>query len=227
MMLLKLLLCKFYSLKKSKKRFFFERFFCYTFLKLNSLFILYSFFIHSLLWFIALIVFVPVLLFLKILFNHYFHPKLTFKVLLVNVLPVSMRLLDPLDLTFAPHFFINTSLFTLTTILFPPLKTLTTKSLSLGLHSHHLKNLIGVFVFDFDFGFDFVFDFGFSNLTTFHALLLFHFLIFLLFPYLYLILHFHLSYNIHYLLILLFQPLSRHHRLLLFRKSFVDDHDHE
>jgi len=112
-------------------------------------FILYSFFIHYSLWFIALIVFVPVLLFLKILFNHYFHPKLTFKVLLVNVLPVSMRLLDPLDLTFAPHFFINTSLFTLTTILFPRLKTLTAKLLSHGLHSHHLKNLIGYFFLDY------------------------------------------------------------------------------
>ena len=120
---------------------------------IHSLFILYSFFIYSLfilysLWFIALIVFVPVLLFLKILFNHYFHPKLTFKVLLVNVLPVSMRLLDPLDLTFAPHFFINTSLFTLTTILFPRLKTLTAKLLSHGLRSHRLKNLIGYFFLD-------------------------------------------------------------------------------
>jgi hypothetical protein len=151
-------------------------------------FFIYSFFFLYSLWLIILIVFVPVLLFLKILFNHYFHLKLTLK-LLINVLPVSMRLLDLLDLTFAPHFFINTSLFTLTTILFPPLKTLTTKSLSLGLHSHHLKNIIGAF--DLDFGF------GSPILTTFHALLLFHFLIFLLFPYLYLILHFHLSYNIH------------------------------
>jgi len=147
--------------------FFKIEFFIYSFFFLYSLFI-----IHYSLWLIILIVFVPVLLFLKILFNHYFHLKLTLK-LLLNVLPVSMRLLHLLDLTFAPHFFINTSLFTLTTILFPPLKTFTKKSLSLGLHSHHLKNLIGV-VFDLDI--------DLSILTTFHASLLFHFLIFLLFP---------------------------------------------